>query len=503
MSTVTSAASAPLFDPDFGSALDAAAAIRARRVSATELMRHTFDRVKRYNPALNAIVLQFEDEAMAAAREADQALARGKEVGPFHGVPATLKECLAWRETPTTAGLPTWKDARPKQDAICASRLAQSGAIVMGKTNVPLLLSDWQSYNAIYGTSNNPWDVTRTPGGSSGGTAAALAAGLGFLSIGSDIGGSIRVPSHFCGICGHKPSVNLIPNEGHVPPPPGATNLPQVELEVVGPMARHPRDLEQCVRVMAGPHGFDAKAYTLQLPQPRHRRLADFRVGGIADSQLCAIANDQREVLEALFARVAPQVKQFATGLPPQLDFAASFDSYGFLLGAILSGGLPDANAEAMRIAPNMGAFDSFRQAYYSRHRYFMQANSTRMQVRAAWEQYFRDFDVFLMPVAMLPAFPHQQEGEVSLRKIQVDGVSRDYFEMIVYPHFATVAGLPVTVVPAGRTKSGLPVGVQIIGPYLEDLTTLEFAALLEPITGGFEPPPGYSANPSARPTLN
>jgi amidase len=235
MSAVTSAASAPLFDPDFGSALDAAAAIRARRVSATELMRHTFDRVKRYNPALNAIVLQFEDEAMAAAREADQALARGQAVGPFHGVPATLKECLAWRETPSTAGLPAWKDARPKQDAICASRLAQSGAIVMGKTNVPLLLSDWQSYNAIYGTSNNPWDVTRTPGGSSGGTAAALAAGLGFLSIGSDIGGSIRVPSHFCGICGHKPSVNLIPNEGHVPPPPGATNLPQVELEVVGP----------------------------------------------------------------------------------------------------------------------------------------------------------------------------------------------------------------------------------------------------------------------------
>lgn len=500
MSAVTSAASTPLFDPDFDSALEAAAAIRGRRISATELMRHTFDRVKRYNPALNAIVLQFEEEAMASAHEADEVLTRGHQVGPFHGVPTTLKECLAWRQSPTTAGLPAWKDARPKQDAVSAARLAQSGAIVIGKTNVPLLLSDWQSYNAIYGTSNNPWDTTRTPGGSSGGTAAALAAGLGFLSIGSDIGGSIRVPSHFCGICGHKPSVNLIPHEGHVPPPPGSINVPAAELEVVGPMARHPRDLEQCVRVMAGPHGFDAKAYMLQLPEPRHRRLSDFRVGGIADSAFCAVSKDQREILETLFERVVPQVKQFTGGLPPRLDFRTSFDSYGFLLGSVLSAGLPDANAEAMRSAPHLGPLDSMRQAYFARHRYFMQANSARLQVRAVWEDYFRDFDVFLMPVAMLPAFPHQQEGEVAERKIEVDGVTRDYREMLVYPHFATVAGLPATVVPAGRTKSGLPVGVQIIGPYLEDLTTLEFAALLEPIAGGFQPPPGYSGSD---PTLN
>jgi len=490
---MNSAASAPRFDPDFGSALDAAAAVRNAVISATELMQHTLRRVRRYNPGLNALVLQFEDEALEAARHADDALARGRQTGPFHGVPTTLKECFAWHRTPTTAGLEVWRDARPERDSICAARLAQSGALVFGKTNVPVLLSDWQSYNPIYGSSNNPWDVTRTPGGSSGGSAAALAAGLGFLSIGSDIGGSIRIPSHFCGTCGHKPSVNLIPDEGHVPPPPGSIHLPPGELNVVGPMARYPRDLEQCVRLMAGPHGLDAKAYALRLPEARHQELSRFRVGAIADSQHCPVSSDQREVLEAFYARLAPKVKKFSTGLPRNLDFLTSFQSYGFLLGAVLSSGLPDENAEAMRDAPTMGAFDTFRQGYFMRHRYFMQANARRMQVRAAWEDYFRDTDVFLMPVAMLPAFPHQPDGEVSLRRIQVDGVERPYFEMIVYPHFATVAGLPVTVVPAGRTKSGLPVGVQIIGPYLEDLTTLEFGALLEPLTGGFHAPPGYA----------
>ncbi len=372
---MSTAASAAQFDPDFGSALEAARAIRDRRISAVELMRHTFDRVRRYNPALNAIVLEFEDEAMAAARQADEALSRGQNLGAFHGVPVTVKECLAWHRSPTTAGLPAWKDARPEQDAACLARLASNGAIVIGKTNVPVLLSDWQSYNPIYGSTNNPWDLTRTPGGSSGGTAAALAAGLGFLSVGSDIGGSIRVPAHFCGVFGHKPSVNLIPYEGHVPPPPGSTHVPPAELEVVGPLARHPRDLEQCVRIMAGVHDFDAKAYTLRLPEARQKEIGGFRVGAIADSPYCAVSNDQREVLEALYTRIGPQVKQFTTGLPAGFDFMSSFQSYAYLLGAVLSSGLPDENAEAMRTAPALGPFDPFRQAHFSRHRYFMCSN--------------------------------------------------------------------------------------------------------------------------------
>lgn len=457
-------------------------------------MRHTFTRIRRYNPALNAIILDFEEEATAEAKRADEALAQGRAQGPFHGVPVTIKECLAWHKSPTTAGLPAWKDARPEKDAVSAARLAAAGAIVVGKTNVPLLLSDWQSYNAIYGTSNNPWDVTRTPGGSSGGTAAALAAGLGFLSIGSDIGGSIRVPAHFCGVYGHKPSLNLIPTLGHVPPPPGTPFVPPSTLEVVGPLARNPRDLEQAVRAMTGPEGFEAKGYSVQLPPARHRDLSSFRVGAISNFPFCPVSNEQREVLEKLYARVGPAVKQFREGLPPRLDPMASLDSYMFLLGATLSSALPnDEAAEAMRNVPSMGPFDGYRRSHFARHRYFMQADAARLQVRGAWEEFFRDFDVFLMPVMMVAAFPHFQEGEPADRTIQVDNVTRAYLENIVYPHFATVAGLPVTVVPTGQTKSGMPVGVQIIGPYLEDLTTLEFAELLEPVTGGFRPPPAYA----------
>ncbi len=490
--TIKSMGSVPAlqFDADFGSALDAARAIRDRRISAVELMEHTFRRVRRFNPGLNAIILDFEDEAMSSARAADAAVAHREQTGPFHGVPMTLKECLAWHGTPTTAGFVPWKDECPQPDAICAARLAGAGAIVIGKTNVPVLLSDWQTYNPIYGTTNNPWNTAYGPGGSSGGSSAALAAGLGFLSVGSDIGGSLRVPAHFCGIASHKPSLNLIPAEGHVPPPPGARNIPPADLEVVGPMGRHPRDLTQALRVMAGIHGFDAKAYRLELPEARHRCLSEFRVGAVADTALCPVAAEQKEVFESFFSRLEPHIARFQEGLPAGLKF--SFSTYLMILGGTISAALPEEAAEAMRTAPSMGPFDRFRQGHYARHRYFLEANSLRLNIRAIWEEYFRDFDVFLMPVAITPAFTHQQDKPLEERTLNINGVSRPYMDMIMYPHFASVAGLPATVVTIGHTNAGLPVGVQILGPYLEDLTALEFASLVEEVTGGFVPPAGY-----------
>jgi amidase len=239
MTASTPAVAAPTaFSPDFATALDAAAAIKAKRISSVELTELAFGRVDRYNPKINAVILQFREASLARAREADQALAKKQWWGPFHGVPITVKESYGMEGVPTTAGLPQYKDFRPKQNAIAVDRILGAGAIVIGKTNVPAMLADLQSYNPIYGTSNNPWNLERTPGGSTGGGAAALAAGLGHLTLGSDIGGSIRIPSHFCGIYGHKPTLELVSTIGHVPPFIDPAPAKVVDLSVCGPMAR-------------------------------------------------------------------------------------------------------------------------------------------------------------------------------------------------------------------------------------------------------------------------
>ena len=227
----------------FLSALEAADLIRQKKISSLDLTRYMFERIERYNPALNAFVYQLKDSALAQAQNADDALARNKPTGPLHGVPVQVKESYAVAGQPCTWGIPIFKDARPQQNAAAVDRLLGAGAVLLGATNVPVNLSDWQSYNPIYGATNNPWDVTRTPGGSSGGAAAAIAAGLGYLTIGSDIGGSIRIPSSFCGIYGHKPTQDLINQRGHqpggVPGLAGSSSL----LAVAGPMARSAQDL--------------------------------------------------------------------------------------------------------------------------------------------------------------------------------------------------------------------------------------------------------------------
>src|SRR6476661_1635686 len=205
------------FDPNFGSALDAAAAIASRRISSVELTRHVFGRIDQFQPRLNAFVYQMRDEAMEAARRVDRAVSRKQKLGAFAGVPVVVKESFAIAGRPCTWGIPALKNSRAPENSTCVQRLVDAGAVVVGATNVPFQLMDGQSYNDIYGTTNNPWDLTRTPGGSSGGTAAALAAGMGFLGIGSDIGGSIRAPAHCCGIFGHKPTLEVVSLRGHAP----------------------------------------------------------------------------------------------------------------------------------------------------------------------------------------------------------------------------------------------------------------------------------------------
>jgi amidase len=314
--TAVSASGVPAHELGFLSALQAAEAIRTKKISSLELTRHVFERIELYNPALNAFAYQLKDAALAQAQKADDALARKEATGVFHGVPIQIKESFAVAGQPRTWGIPTFKDARPPQNSAAVDRLLGAGAVLIGGTNVPVNLSDWQSYNPVYGTTNNPWDVSRTPGGSSGGAAAALAAGLGYLSVGSDIGGSIRVPSHFCGIYGHKPTLDLVSLRGHLPggefAPPGFSTL----LAVAGPMARSASDLLAALKVLGGPEGWDAKAWKWELPPARAQKLTEFRVGYVLDDPIAPPSPDVRAVLEKTLENLGRAGVKLKAGWP-------------------------------------------------------------------------------------------------------------------------------------------------------------------------------------------
>lgn len=281
---------ASTFDPNFGSALDAAAAIRARKTSSVELTKRVFERIDRFQPKLNAFVYQTREQALAAARRVDEAVVRKEpRLPPFAGVPVIVKESFGVAGRPCTWGIPALKNTRAAANSTAVQRLLDAGAVLVGATNVPFELTDGQTYNAIYGTINNPWDLTRTPGGSSGGTAAALAAGLGFLGIGSDLAGSIRSPAHCCGIFSHKPTLDVVSLRGQAPggvlADPGFSTL----LAVAGPLARTAQDLEAAMGVLGGPEAPDSVAYTWRLPKARHEQLREFRIGYVLDDPLMPV----------------------------------------------------------------------------------------------------------------------------------------------------------------------------------------------------------------------
>jgi amidase len=491
---ISSAAAAPSsFSSDFATALDAAAAIRAKRISSVELTELAFRRIDRYNPKINAVILEFRAASLARAREADQALAKKDWWGAFHGVPITVKESYGIKDVPTTAGVPQYKDFRPKQNAIAVDRISRAGAIVIGKTNVPVMLGDLQSYNPIYGTSNNPWDLARTPGGSTGGGAAALAAGLGHLTLGSDIGGSIRIPSHFCGIYGHKPTLELVSTVGHVPPFVDPAPAKFVDLSVCGPMARSAEDLRAAIEALGGPAGPDAKAFRWSLPAPRRTRLADFRVGCILDDPLCPVGSDVRTVLEIAVGRIEKSRVQVSRGWPVGVNFAEQLNTYLFLLYAVMAPRFPPEAQEALRAAYRADPKNIAGAALMEPHSRWASETAKRLAARAVWEEYFKDHDMFLMPVAFVPAFPHDHAEPFDRRILDTPEGKRPYGDITPWIMAPTLTGCPATVAPAGRTAAGLPVGIQIMGPYLEDATPIEFARLIADVVGGFVPPKGYA----------
>lgn len=491
---VFAAPAAPAFDADFGDAVAAAEAIRNKQISSVELTKHVFSRIDKYNPKINAFTFQLRDEAMARAQQADEAFARKQSLGLLHGVPVHVKESFGVQGRPATWGIPAFKNSKAPRNSAVVDRLLGAGAVLIGATNVPFNLLDYQSYNEIYGATNNPWDLKRTPGGSSGGTAAALAAGLGFLSVGSDIGGSIRLPSHFCGIYGIKPTLGIVSEAGQLP---GGTYIDSgfsTELAVAGPMARSARDLELGLLVLGGPERMPAKAWTWKLPAPRRESLKGLRVGYVFDDPIAPPTEDMKPLFESALRAMEKAGAVLKAGWPAGLQIAELNRDYMVMLGAVLYGVEPPEGRAEMRKGFRDPKEDPFAQGAFMSHADWVQLNAKRYGYRARWEEYFREVDVFLTPVAFMPAMPHQHEGTWGTRMVDTPGGKRVYGHLMNWIPTATLTGCPAVAAPIGRTAAGLPAGMQIMGPIWEDSTPIAAARLLANEIGGFEPPPGFKA---------
>ena len=479
----------------FKSALELMVLMESGKISSVELTQHFLERIKAHNSDLNAIAAHDTDAAIEDAKAADAARSSG-EAGFLCGLPVTIKDALETEGLVTTSGAPEYKDHVPSRDADAVARLRAAGAVILGKSNTPYMSGDWQSFNAIYGCTNNPWDLTKTPGGSSGGAAAALAAGLSAADIGSDVGGSIRIPAHFCGIFGHKPSYGLVPKRGHIPGPPGS--LHESDLSVLGPLARSAADLEIMLNVLAGPREGEI-AWQLALPEARATKAEDLRVAVWADDpfspvegEVVSAVHTAAEALAGIGASVDYQAR-------PDISFPDAHENYAILMHALMTSTFPAKvrNALASRAA-GLGENDKSHPALQYRGAALSYAGSLELlekqaRMNAAWAMFFTEFDVLLCPPTNVPAFPHDHNPNFWKRQIDINGEARSYGDLMHWAGLATGAHLPATAAPVGRTLSGLPLGVQIIGPYQEDLTPIEVAKMLESEGFGFSPPPDYA----------
>jgi amidase len=476
----------------YRSAASLARSLQAGEIGARELLEHFLERVDRYNPALNAIVVDRREDARARADAADAARARGETLSPLHGLPMTMKESYAWTGTPVTWGMAELAGNVTETDAVAVQRLIAGGANFFGKTNVPKSLADFQSYNEVYGTTNNPWNLERTPGGSSGGSAAALAAGLTGMDIGSDIGGSLRNPAHYCGIFTLKPTWGLCPTRGHSPAP----SLSPVDIAVVGPMGRSAADLRLALSLMAGPDGPEAGSIRTDLPR-LEKPLSNLKVAVWTSDPHCppskAVVGAVEKVARA-FEREGAAVDAQAR---PHFSTDESDFVFASLLMANMASRMPQPafdqlvqRAEALKAEDQSPAALQLRRQTMRFHDW-AGLNERRTRLRWAWHEFFQSFDVVVAPVMPTTAFPHDHRPE-GQRTIAIDGEDRPYFSQTFWAGLSGVSHLPSTVIPTGPAEDGLPIGVQLIGPGYSDMRLIDLAERLEGLGFSFQPPPGY-----------
>lgn len=481
------------------SASELASALAAGHIDSRELLEHQLARIARHNAPLNAVIALDAEQARLRADEADAATRRGERWGPLHGLPMTIKDTWEVPGMPCTAGTPKYRDHRPTQPAPVVQRLQQAGAIVFGKTNVPYKALDIQTDNPIHGISRNPWNPALTTGGSSGGAAAALACGFTPLELGSDIGGSIRIPAHFCGVYGHKSTHGIVSLRGHVPADPGHIGEP--DLGVAGPMARSADDLALLLDLIAAPPQAMQPGWRLDLPAPRREHLADFRVLMWTDDADCPIDSRMASAYRELATQLTRAGAQVSHGSPAGLGLMDLYPNYALQMGAIMNALLTrrERMAKGM-VSPAMGwtpallrglakvmdspkCVDKFAAGMTMGHARWLGVVEDALALRERFNAAFREHDVILAPPTMTTAFAHDA-SLFATRRLKVDGRMRHYSDLFMWIAPATVLGLPSTSAPVARTPEGLPVNVQVIGAPYEDHTTIRFAKLLGEMRG-------------------
>jgi amidase len=460
--------------PMFAPAHELARSVREGEISSRELLDAFVDRVERLNGHVNAVVTLDLDRARAAAVRADEALARGDAVGPLHGLPVTIKDAIETEGIRSTGGATELTDHVPVADATVVARVKAAGAIVYGKTNVPRWSGDLQTYNDIFGTTNNPWAFDRVPGGSSGGAATSVACGFTSFEIGTDIGGSVRIPSHCCGVFGLKPSFGVVPQRGYLDHVGGGTT--DADINVFGPIARSARDLDLLLDVLAGPLAEDAVAWRLELPPARLDTPAGLRVGVWFDEAAAPIDREYRALLGAAADRLADSGAKVEEAHP-----RVSFDEQVDLFNRMI---LP-------AISPSLDAAD--QDAASGSHRQWLRLEEQRSALRRVWAEWFEHHDVLLCPVINVPAFEHDQAGDFMSRTITINGESRGYTDLVSWTGLIGIVGHPSAVPPIGSTAAGIPVGMQIVGGYLRDRDAVAGARIVEDLLGGFRPPPRFA----------
>jgi len=481
-------------DLPFQTAKQLATAIRKKKIGCLELLDLYLKRVDAYNPKLNAIVVTDIPKARKRAKAADKAIRDGKKLGPLHGVPMTIKESFDVTGLPTTWGDPAFKNSIAERNSLVTQRMLDAGVTLFGKTNVPLNLGDWQSYNEIYGSTNNPWDLSRTPGGSSGGAGAALAAGLTGIEAGSDIGASIRNPAHYCGVWGHKPTWGVVCPKGHAL----AGAVAYGDIGVVGPLARGATDLEIAMDAMAGPDTIDGRGWKLSLPRPTKKKLRDFKVAVLLSDPNAEVDQSVQDEIQRLADFLGKQKVKVSDKARPAFDTFELNDVYIRLLRAATSARMSDAVydqavTDSAKLSPDdRSYFAQMQRGNSLSHRTWLQLNEKRHRMRLAWDAFFQEYDVMLCPVAATAAFPHDQEGLRHKRTIVVNNKKVPVVDQIFWAGYAGVTWMPSTAAPIGQSQEGLPIGVQIIGPQYGDYTTIAFAKLLEKEYRSFVPPPAY-----------
>ena len=451
-----------------------AAAIRAGEITSRELLESIIARIERINPELNAVItLEFE-QARAAADAADKVLAGGDKVGPLHGLPVTIKDALQTRGIRSTGGAIELHTNIPQQDAPTVKAVKDAGAIVIGKTNLPRWSGDIQAFNEMFGTTVNPWNRDRVPGGSSGGAAAAVATGLTSFEIGTDIGGSIRFPSAFCGVFGHKPSFGIVPSTGYLDHELGGTT--EADVNVIGPIARSAEDLELLLGLMVRKEG----PLVVNL-EPPPDDVHSMRVAAWLDDPFCPVDKEVFQVISAAADALESSGIAVDRDARPDIDPREASGLGLWIVGAAVIQSRPE-NAEEDT--------DQKTPVTEPTHRQWLDGHMRRELIRKKWAAFFTRFDAVLMPVAFVPPFPHDQDGTFATRTLMCNGEVRPYADIVRWTILTGMAYLPSTVPPIGLGGSGLPIGIQVVGPYGHDYRTIRLAARLSEICGGFKPPP-------------